>query len=69
MYILVRWRAPCKAATAEGLASLNIINNYNNNKIDMFLGAIEKRLGRYLCVGALLSSYQASYVTINISHG
>ena len=31
MYFVFRWKAPCKAATAEGLPSLNIFNNNNNN--------------------------------------
>ena len=31
MYYVFRWRAPCEAATPEGLSSLNIIINDNNN--------------------------------------
>ena len=34
MYFVFRWRAPCKAATAEGLPSLNSFNNNNNNNND-----------------------------------
>ena len=30
MYYVFRWRAPCKAATPEGLPSLNIFNNDND---------------------------------------
>ena len=31
IYFVIRWRVPFKAATAEGLPSLNIYNNNNNN--------------------------------------
>ena len=37
MHFVIRWRVPCKAATAEGLPFLNIfnyINNSNNNDDD-----------------------------------
>ena len=60
MYFVFRWRAPCKAATAEGLPSLNICNNNNNNSsqkhvlVANCIHHSKQQISKYQCIEKVL---------------